>query len=88
MRYFKRKWNETRGDEYSSWGFSMWLFETDINGLPIRQIEIYDNGRILKYDKNKPFDNFGQLGQHELDLKEFSDFEISKEEFNITWDNY
>ncbi len=28
-KYYKRKWNEIRGDEYSSWGTSTWYFEVD-----------------------------------------------------------
>ena len=50
MKYFKRNWNETRGDQYDSWGKSVWFFETDNNGEVLRQIEVYDNGKVLKYD--------------------------------------
>ena len=59
MKYFKRNWNETRGDQYDSWGKSVWFFETDCNGEVFRQIEVYDNGKILKYDKQNIEDEFG-----------------------------
>jgi len=84
-KYFKRKWEDTRGDEYDDWGYSTWFIETDINGLPVRQIECYDNGKILKYDINNPFDDYGALGDQELDLEEFKEFEISREEFDNIW---
>jgi len=83
--YFKLRWEETRGDEFDDWGFSTWYFETDSNGLPERQIECYDNGKILKYDCNIPNDDYGQLGVHELDLTEFKEFRITQEIFENVW---
>ncbi len=85
MRYFKRKWAERRGDEFDNWGIAHYYFETDNNGQPIRQIENYENGVVLKYDNAKPIDDYGQLSSHSLDLIEFSDFEIHSDEFNSEW---
>ncbi|WP_282042745.1 hypothetical protein [Winogradskyella flava] len=85
MRYFKRKWNETRGDKYNSWGKSVWFFETDNNGEVLRQIEIYDNGKVLKYDNQNIEDEFGGLADQNLDLTEFIEFTIEKEEFENKW---
>ena len=85
MNYFKRNWNETRGDEFDSWGKSIWYFETDKSGLPTKQIEVYQNGKVLKYDQTKLEDEFGGLGDQELDLIEFSEFQITKEEFEKVW---
>lgn len=85
MKYYKREWKESRGDEYDSWGTSIWYFETSDLGIPIRQMEIYESGNILKYSEQKPFDKFGQLGVHELDLDEFQNFEIGKDEFEKNW---
>ena len=84
-RYCKRKWKETIGDEFDSWGASIWYFEVDKRGFPIRQIELYNNGKRLTYDSNKKFDDYGQLGDQSLDFKEFSVYEISKEEFENEW---
>lgn len=85
MKYYKRNWDETRGDEFDNWGKSIWYFETDKSGLPIKQIEVYQNGKILKYDQTKLEDEFGGLGDQELDIEEYSEFEISKEEFEKIW---
>ncbi|MFD2915485.1 MULTISPECIES: hypothetical protein [Flavobacteriaceae] len=85
MNYFKRKWNETRGDQYDSWGKSAWYFETDNNGEVLRQIEAYDNGKVLKYDNQNIDDEFGGLADQNLDLSEFVEFSIEKEEFENKW---
>ena len=85
MKYFKRNWNETRGDQYDSWGKSVWFFETDINGEVLRQIEAYENGKVLKYDNQNVEDEFGGLADQNLDLIEFEEFSIEKEEFENKW---
>ncbi len=85
MKYFKRNWDETRGDGFDNWGTSIWYFETDLSGLPTKQIEVYQNGRVMKYDQSKVEDEFGGLGYQELDLDEFSQFEISESEFKKVW---
>ncbi len=85
MKYFKRNWNETRGDQYDSWGKSVWFFETDINGDVLRQIEAYENGKVLKYDNQNIEDEFGGLADQNLDLIEFEEFSIEKEEFENKW---
>lgn len=85
MRYFKRKWNEKRGDQYDHWGYSTFFIETDESGFPSRQIEKYDNGIVLKYSDKKTEDEFGMLGNKQLDLKEFGEFEIVKSLFESEW---
>ena len=85
MKYFKRKWNETRGDQYHNWGTSTFFIETDDSGFPSRQIEKYDNGIVLKYGDKKTEDEFGMLGDQDLNLEEFGEFEISKTEFENEW---
>lgn len=85
MKHYKRPWDETRGDNYDHWGKSIWFIETDESGLPTRQIEKYENGQVLKYDLNNPEDEFGMLGDQELDLDEFEEFKITLEEFDKNW---
>ena len=85
MKYYKRNWEESHGDAFDDWGKSIWCFETDNSGLPIKQIEIYENGKVLKYDQTKLVDNFGRLGDQELDLEEFSEFEITELDFKKVW---
>lgn len=83
--YFKRKWDESRGDDYDAWGCSLWLFETDDAFRPLRQIEIYDGGQVLFYDGQHPDDKFGALGEQALDAKEFEPFKITSAEFEHEW---
>lgn len=85
ITYYKRKWDETRGDEFDSWGTSTWYFEVENDGYPIRQIEVYQNGNRLKYDRNKMFDDYGGLGDQGLDLLEFKEFEVNQAEFEQEW---
>ncbi|WP_248722309.1 hypothetical protein [Seonamhaeicola sp. ML3] len=85
--YFKRYWDEDREDEFGNWGKSVWFFEVEKSGFISKQIEKYKNGKILKYDQQNKEDEFGMLGDQQLDVSEFLDFEISKEEFEIVWDD-
>ncbi|WP_299797155.1 hypothetical protein [uncultured Maribacter sp.] len=85
MKYYKRNWNETRGDQYNSWGKSIWYFETNNNGEVLRQIEAYDNGKVLKYNNQNIEDEYGRLADQNLDLTEFVEFSIEKEEFENKW---
>lgn len=84
-KYYKRKWEETRGDEFDSWGTSIWYFEVNEDGYPTRQIELYEIGNRLKYHSGKPFDDYGGLGDQALDLLEHREFEIEKLEFEEEW---
>lgn len=86
MKYFKRYWEEVRVEDDKNWGKSVWYFETDNNGLPIRQVEEYENGIVLKYNSKMNKDKFGMLADQELDLEEFSEFKIIKSEFDKVWE--
>ena len=85
MKYFKRRWEESRGDEFDSWGPSTWYFEVGDDGYPVRQLQQYDGGAILKYDQTHLDDEFGGLGDQELDLDEFAPFEIERMAFDSVW---
>lgn len=84
-RYFEYRWNESRGDEFDSWGFSTWYSEFDEELFPTRQIEIYDNGIVLKYSNKHLSDEFGALGDQFLSGNLENSLEISKEEFENIW---
>jgi hypothetical protein len=84
-RYFKRRWEESRGDEFDHWGPSEWYFELNDDGYPVRQVERYDRGQVLKYDANRLYDEYGGLGDQALDLDELKEFEITVEEFETAW---
>ncbi len=69
--YFNRKWKDIRGDNYDYWGMSIWYFETNAKGGILRQIEVYENGRKLKYSLAFSADKYGCLSDQPLDLIDF-----------------
>jgi hypothetical protein len=85
MKYYKNKWNELRGDQFDTWGFSMWYFEIGEDDFPNRQIVIYENGKKLKYSQENLDDEYGGLGDQKLDFSEFDGIECTKIEFEKNW---
>ena len=84
--YYKRHWNESTGDPVTdSWGHSIFYFETADDLYPSKQIQIFENGNILKYNESNPDDKFGGLSDQPLDIKEFNEFRIEKAEFDKLW---
>jgi hypothetical protein len=63
LRWFRRRWEESRGDGFASWGAATYFFEVGPDGRPVRQVEVYDAGPTLRYGPDHPEDEFGQLGQ-------------------------
>ena len=85
MHYLKRKWDETRGDQYDHWGNSMWYFETDKYGKVSRQVEEYTIGIRLRYDTEYTSNMYGMLSNAQLELSD-SEFEvITVSEFEKKW---
>lgn len=85
-RFFKRPWDECRGDAYEAWGTSVWYFELDDERYPVRQIEIYESGDVLTYDQTHLDDEYGGLGEAALDgEEEWKPFEIAEHEFDSAW---
>lgn len=87
MHYFKRNWPECRGDQFDDWGTSTWYIETDDDLWSTRQIEVYANGRILRYDAEHWHDEYGMLGDQALDAQEFASYAIPREEFEQVWNS-
>lgn len=85
MKYYKIKWNDTRGDEYDNWGKSNWYLELDYENYPMRQIEVYDNGKRLKYHSEMNNDAFGKLGDQPIEINEVNGIELSLSEFERQW---
>jgi hypothetical protein len=83
--YFRRRWDDTRGDEHTAWGCSEWLFETDDEFQPVRQIELYDGGQVLFYDQEHMEDEYGGLSYLALDPEEFEHFRTTPEAFAREW---
>lgn len=83
--YYKRNWEEERIEDSDNWGESIWYLEVDSEGFPIRQIEKYNNGKILNYSEANMEDEFGGLGDQAIDREEFNSFKISQQEFEKVW---
>lgn len=85
--YFKRDWDESTGAKLTdSWGSSTYYFETDTQLNVLRQIEVFENGKILKYDVEYVDDKFGGLAELPLEFEEFNEYRINKEEFEEIWE--
>ena len=85
VHYFKRRWVEDRGDQYADWGCSMWYFEAGADGYPTRQMEVYENGKVLQYDQQHATDSFGGLCDQPLDAVEFASSIITQTQFEQAW---
>lgn len=85
-RWFKRRWVDSRGDEFDAWGPATYFFEVGPDGRPTRQIEVYDHGPTLRYGPGGEEDEYGHLGTAQLDeLEEWSPWAITGEEFEEAW---
>lgn len=85
MNYFRYQWNDTRGDEFNDWGISTYWFEMGNDGYVTRQMEVYENGIILKYDYSHTNDEYGFLADQPLEPWEIEIIEIPFEEFEHEW---
>ena len=63
------RWKDTRGDQYDNWGTCTYYFETEDDGFPVRHIEVYENGNVLRYSEQNLEDEFGTLANNKLYLK-------------------
>lgn len=80
-RWFKRRWDESRGDQFDSWGAATYFFEVGDDGRPMRQVEINDDGPSLRYGPDRTEDEYGQLGDARLDaLGDWTGWAISAAE--------
>ncbi|WP_277228629.1 DUF433 domain-containing protein [Hymenobacter sp. YC55] len=85
MKYFKRYWNETTGNDLTdSWGASYYYFETNDQLNVVRQLQLFEKGQVLKYNTEYLEDNLGGLAEVPLE-EEFELFQIKKEEFEQLW---
>ncbi len=87
-RFYRRRWDDTRGDEFDHWGHSVWYFEVDDDGWPVRQVEVYDFGPVLRYGPGHQDDGHGGLGQSSLTDSEedWSQFAVTRDTFERVWD--
>ena len=87
MRYYKRLWEEDHDQQPTrEWGHSTWYFEVDSEFFPVRQVILFENGNLLRYDQKHLHDRYGGLADQALDPLEFEPFGITSEEFELVWD--
>ncbi len=88
-RFYRRPWADTRGDEFNDWGRSVWYFEVDEDGWPLRQVEMYDDGHALRYGPRHQEDRYGGLGEASLydSGDDWSRFAITEDEFEQVWNS-
>lgn len=85
MRYYRRRWDESRGDDHDSWGSSDWFFEVADDGTVVRQVEAYDAGAVRRYSTDHPQDEDGSLSEAPFDAAEWEPYRITAEEFAQAW---
>jgi hypothetical protein len=62
MRYFKERGRCLHRDSLASdWGECIRYVEIGDDRYALRQVEVYGDGRVLKYDRTHWCDKFGQL---------------------------
>jgi hypothetical protein len=61
MRYFRRPWDEPRGDAYDHRGPSTYFLEVGPDLWVTRQLEVYANGVAVAYDERVVHDEYGGL---------------------------
>jgi hypothetical protein len=83
--FYKRHFDEVRTEKFEIWGTCIYFFETNQNGEILRQIEVYENEKRLKYSEEFIEDEFGFLADQKIDLSEFEEYTISKNDFEHQW---
>jgi hypothetical protein len=86
LRYFEFHWNENNVGPSGTWGSSEWFVETDDEKNIVRQITVFDNGYVLKYDSDHNADEFGSLGDQRVQI-EHGVVEMSADEFESKWNS-
>jgi hypothetical protein len=66
MRYFRRHWDESRGDAFDAWGPATYFLEALPDGGVTRQVQVYADGHVLAYDELLLEDQFGGLTDQPL----------------------
>ncbi|MBW4613671.1 MAG: hypothetical protein KME21_10380 [Desmonostoc vinosum HA7617-LM4] len=84
-KYCKWFWDESLGGKFDTWGTSTYFMEIGNNSHPVRQIEVYENGNVLFYDRNHFADSYGMLCDQPIGEEDIREFEITKAEFEQVW---
>lgn len=86
MNYLKVYWDESTGNELTdSWGKSIFYFETDDSFNALRQVQVFDNKKALKYDTEYIDDKNGGLSEVPIIEKDIEAIRIEENEFLKIW---
>lgn len=85
MRYYKWFWAVPLGGDFDAWGTSTYFLEIGENAYTYRQIEVYENGNVLFYDKKHFSDDYGRLSDKPMQDDNLEEFEITEAEFEHVW---
>src|SRR2546421_2944434 len=85
MRYFK-----TIGEGFHTgvyWGEATYWLEVNDRGDAERELQVYPNGNVLRYDREHPGDRYGALDIMVVDGDEeaWAEYQITREEFEEQW---
>jgi hypothetical protein len=83
--YYRRRWDEDRGDEHTDWGSSDWFFAVADDGYAERQIEVYENGPTKRYSLERGEDADGFLTYAPFDPDEWLPYLIRPQVFEQAW---
>jgi hypothetical protein len=87
MRYFRRT-DEGHHARGVNWGGdpTYWL-EVNERGDAERELQVYPNGNVLRYDRAHPRDEYGGLAVMVVDGDEvvWVAYEVTREEFEEQW---
>jgi hypothetical protein len=84
-QYYKRHFDEPRTEQSDVWRTCDYYFETNQNREVLRQIEVYANGKRLKYSEQFIKDEFGFLADQALETFDLENFAITKNDFEDQW---
>ena len=86
MRYYKRI-DEGRHIGTNWGGDPTYWLEVNERGDADRELQVYPNGNVLRYDRNHPRDSYGALAEMVVDggEEEWMAYEISPDDFEEQW---
>ena len=85
MRYFRLASEGFHAGE--NWGQAMYWLEVNDRGDAERELQVYPNGNVLRYDREHAEDEYGALAIMVIDGDEdvWVPHEITKDEFEVQW---